>query len=98
MKKQIAVLMAAATAVTTVAPAIANADVKLHEKTSAGEVNAEIKKALGTRYESNMEDGLGNSSVNSVKEYQNSRYIVVLETGKALTDKELELYGLHKYN
>ena len=98
MKKQIAVLMAAATAVTTVAPAIANADVKLHEKTSAGEVNAEIKKALGTRYESNMEDGLGNSSVNSVKEYQNSRYIVVLETEKNLTDKELELYGLHKYN
>ena len=90
--------MAAATAVTTVAPAIANADVKLHEKTSAGEVNAEIKKALGTRYESNMEDGLGNSSVNSVKEYQNSRYIVVLETEKNLTDKELELYGLHKYN
>lgn len=97
MKKQIAVLMAAATAVTTVAPAIANADVKLHEKTSAGEVNAEIKKALGTRYESNMEDGLGNSSVNSVKEYQNSRYIVVLETEKSLTDKELETYGLHKY-
>lgn len=98
MKKQIAVLMAAATAVTTVAPAIANADVKLHEKTSAGEVNAEIKKALDTRYESNMEDGLGNSSINPVKEYQNSRYIVVLETPSPLDADAMKLYGLHKYN
>ena len=31
MKKQIAVLMAAATAVTTVAPVIANADVNVHK-------------------------------------------------------------------
>ena len=98
MKKQIAVLMAAATAVTTVAPAIANADVIKHDKVSANEVNAEIKKALDTRYENDKEDGLGNASVNPVKEYQNSRYIVVLKTEKNLTDDELNLYGLHKYD
>ena len=42
MKKQIAVLMAAATAVTTVAPAIANADMTTHNSTSVATVNAEI--------------------------------------------------------
>ena len=37
MKKQIAVLMAAATAVTTVAPVLASADTILHENVSIGE-------------------------------------------------------------
>lgn len=103
MKKQIAVLMAAATAVTTVAPAIANADVINHDKVSANEVNAEIKKALDTRYADPTEDGLGGASKNPVKAYMNSRYEVILSTAKAINDNELEKYGLlkisdHVYN
>lgn len=103
MKKQIAVLMAAATAVTTVAPAIANADVINHDKVSANEVNAEIKKALDTRYADPTEDGLDGAGKNAVKAYMNSRYEVILSTDKKLNDDELETYGLikisdHKYN
>ena len=103
MKKQIAVLMAAATAVTTVAPAIANADVINHDKVSANEVNAEIKRALDTRYADPTEDGLDGSGKNAVKAYMNSRYEVILSTGKKLNDDELETYGLikisdHVYN
>lgn len=104
MKKQIAVLMAAATAVTTVAPAIANADVINHDKVSANEVNAEIKKALDTRYADPTEDGLDGAGKNAVKAYMNSRYEVILSTGKKqLNDDELEGYGLvkisdHVYN
>ena len=94
--------MAAATAVTTVAPAIANADAIKHDKVSANEVNAEIKKALDTRYADATEDGLGGASKNAVKAYMNSRYEVILSTGKKLNDDELEGYGLikisdHKY-
>ena len=104
MKKQIAVLMAAATAVTTVAPAIANADVINHDKVSANEVHAEIKKALDTRYADPTEDGLDGAGKNAVKAYMNSRYEVILSTGKKqLNDDELEGYGLvkisdHVYN
>ena len=87
--------MAAATAVTTVAPAIANAaDSRLHEKVSAGEVNAKIKEALATKYANPTEDGLGDASVNVVKDYMNSRYAVLLHTGVELTAGDIEKYGL----
>ena len=96
MKKQIAVLMAAATAVTTVAPAIANADVINHDKVSANEVNAEIKKALDTRYADPTEDGLDGSGKNAVKAYMNSRYEVILSAAVNLSDADMEKYGLVK--
>lgn len=80
MKKQIAVLMAAATAVTTVAPAIANADMTTHNSTSVATVNAEIKKALETRYADPKQDGIKNANANKVDDYLNSRYAVIVAT------------------
>lgn len=78
MKKQIAVLMAAATAVTTVAPALASAaDVNNYE-VSASEINAKIKAALNERYKNKTEDGINASSANEVDDYLNSRYAVIL--------------------
>lgn len=80
MKKQIAVLMAAATAVTTVAPAIANADMTTHNSTSVATVNAEIKKALETRYADPKQDGIKNANADKVDDYLNSRYAVIVAT------------------
>ena len=80
MKKQIAVLMAAATAVTTVAPAIANADMTTHNSTSVATVNAEIKKALETRYADPKQDGINNANADKVDDYLNSRYAVIVAT------------------
>ena len=85
MKKQIAVLMAAATAVTTVAPALASAaDVNNYE-VSASEINAKIKAALNERYKDKTADGINPSKANEVDDYLNSRYAVILyvknETG-----------------
>ena len=80
MKKQIAVLMAAATAVTTVAPAIANADMTTHNSTSVATVNAEIKKALETRYADPKQDGINDVNADKVDDYLNSRYAVIVAT------------------
>lgn len=78
MKKQIAVLMAAATAVTTVAPALASAaDVNNYE-VSASEINAKIKAALNERYKDKTADGINASKANEVDDYLNSRYAVIL--------------------
>lgn len=78
MKKQIAVLMAAATAVTTVAPALASAaDVNNYE-VSASEINAKMKAALNERYKNKTEDGINASNANEVDDYLNSRYAVIL--------------------
>lgn len=78
MKKQIAVLMAAATAVTTVAPALASAaDVNNYE-VSASEINAKIKAALNERYKNKTQDGINASNANEVDDYLNSRYAVIL--------------------
>lgn len=78
MKKQIAVLMAAATAVTTVAPALASAaDVNNYE-VSASEINAKIKAALNERYKDKTADGINASNANEVDDYLNSRYAVIL--------------------
>lgn len=79
MKKQIAVLMAAATAVTTVAPVIASADVNEHKDTAISTVVEKAKKALAERYTDKKVDGLGNSYANDVDEVLNSRYIVLVD-------------------
>lgn len=78
MKKQIAVLMAAATAVTTVAPVIASADVNEHKDTAISTVVDKAKKALDEKYKDKKVDGLGNSYSNDVDEVLNSRYIVLV--------------------
>ena len=78
MKKQIAVLMAAATAVTTVAPVIASADVNEHKDAAISTVVDKVKKALAERYTDKKVDGLGNTSSNDVDEVLNSRYIVLV--------------------
>ncbi len=80
MKKQIAVLMAAATAVTTVAPAIANADMTTHNSTSVATVNAKIKEALATKYADAKQDGIEKVHPDKVDEYLNSRYAVMVAT------------------
>lgn len=77
MKKQIAVLMAAATAVTTVAPALASADVNTYDA-SVSEINAKIKAALNERYKDKTQDGIHVSRANNVDDYMNSRYAVII--------------------
>lgn len=80
MKKQIAVLMAAATAVTTVAPVVANAEVNKHENVAIATVVEKAKTALADKYADKKVDGLGNSSLSDVAPVLNSRYIVVVDT------------------
>ena len=96
MKKQIAVLMAAATAVTTVAPALASAaDVNNYE-VSASEINAKIKAALNERYKDKTADGINASNANEVDDYLNSRYAVILYVaGNTLAGNQLD--GLLKF-
>lgn len=96
MKKQIAVLMAAATAVTTVAPALASAaDVNNYE-VSASEINAKIKAALNERYKDKTADGINASNANEVDDYLNSRYAVILYVeGSTLDGNQLD--GLLKF-
>lgn len=79
MKKQIAVLMAAATAVTTVAPALASAADVNNYDASVSEINAKIKAALNERYKNKTEDGINASNANDVDDYLNSRYAVILK-------------------
>ncbi|MBF1057292.1 MAG: cell wall-binding repeat-containing protein [Peptostreptococcus sp.] len=92
MKKQIAVLMAAATAVTTVAPVLASADTILHENVSIGEVEAKIATALADKYASDKEDGINLPGPDAVKGYENSKYAVILDVEETLpsvqADKE----------
>lgn len=85
MKKQIAVLMAAATAVTTVAPALASAADVNNYDASVSEINAKIKAALNERYKNKTEDGIKASNANEVDDYLNSRYAVVIDgTGTSM--------------
>ncbi|SFE86308.1 cell wall-binding repeat-containing protein [Peptostreptococcus sp. D1] len=88
MKKQLAVLMAAATAVTTVAPVVANAEVKKIKDASASQVNAEIKKALDTKYADKKQDGVNVTNSDDVEAYMNSRYAVLLSAGGLIEDKD----------
>lgn len=85
MKKQIAVLMAAATAVTTVAPVLASADTILHENVSIGEVEAKIAAALADKYASDKENGIRVPGPDAVKGYENSKYAVILDVEENLS-------------
>ena len=85
MKKQIAVLMAAATAVTTVAPALASADVNEYGA-SVSEANAKIKAALNERYKNKTENGINASNADEVDAYMNSRYAVAIVTNSPNVD------------
>ncbi|WP_456096029.1 cell wall-binding repeat-containing protein [Peptostreptococcus sp.] len=92
MKKQIAVLMAAATAVTTVAPVLASADTIKHDNVSIGEVEAKIAAALADKYASDKEDGIRVPGPDAVKGYENSKYAVIVDADAAVADAEA--YGL----
>lgn len=99
MKKQIAVLMAAATAVTTVAPVIANADVNEHKDTAVSTVVEKVQKALAERYSDKKVDGLGNSYSNEVDEVLNSRYIVLVnKAGQGFKAVNASIYKDKKFS
>lgn len=99
MKKQIAVLMAAATAVTTVAPVIASADVNEHKDAAISTVVDKAKKALAERYTDKKVDGLGNSSANDVDEVLNSRYIVLVDkAGQGFKAVNASIYQGRKFS
>ncbi|MEG0250581.1 MAG: cell wall-binding repeat-containing protein [Peptostreptococcus sp.] len=90
MKKQIAVLMAAATAVTTVAPAIANADVTNHDASSQKIVD-EARKALNDKYDNSKANGITIPTGSSLaKDYLNSKYMVLVN---GATPKSIERAG-----
>lgn len=92
MKKQIAVLMAAATAVTTVAPVLASADTIKHDNVSIGEVEKKIADALADKYASDKEDGIRVPGPDAVKGYENSKYAVIVDADAAVADADA--YGL----
>lgn len=92
MKKQIAVLMAAATAVTTVVPVLASADTIKHDNVSIGEVEAKIAAALADKYASDKEDGIRVPGPDAVKGYENSKYAVIVDADAAVADADA--YGL----
>lgn len=96
MKKQIAVLMAAATAVTTVAPAIANADVNTHS-VSTSEVLSKMKNALSTRYDDKKQDGINASNADTPDAYLNSRYAVFIKPESALTAPQKDKYDVVEF-
>lgn len=88
MKKQIAVLMAAATAVTTVAPAIANADVNNHKDVSVNEAVEKARKALNDKYDNSKANGITLPTGSSLaKDYLNSKYIVLVGVQGKTSDK-----------
>ena len=94
MKKQIAVLMAAATAVTTVAPAIANADVNTHDSSVDGIVS-EVKAKLNEKYKANDETGVSLPASNAVADVLNSRY-AILVGGSNLNSTAINNAGFKK--
>lgn len=102
MKKQIAVLMAAATAVTTVAPVLASADVNDYNA-STSEVVSKITNALNKRYKNKTEDGINASNANAVDAYMNSVYAVAIKLPSSLNSAQLDKYDVvelakSKYN
>lgn len=101
MKKQIAVLMAAATAVTTVAPALAHADVNTNEA-SASEMVSIAKEKLAEKYKANDENGVALPNGSAVsKSYLNSRYAVLIkhvDGNNDAFDKAAEKAGFKKVN
>ena len=91
MKKQIAVLMAAATAVTTVAPALAHADTT--EAVSANIV-AKAKAALEEKYAEKDANGYTVPTESALsKDYLNSRNIVLVKiSGDTVKQNEVSKY------
>lgn len=85
MKKQIAVLMAAATAVTTVAPVVANAGNVQTDKASA---LAKVAEAFKVRYTDPAVTGLGNTMVKDGNEYMNSVYKFAAKVDGSYVDKD----------
>lgn len=74
--------MAAATAVTTVAPAIANADVNNHKDVSVNEAVEKARKALNDKYDNSKANGITLPTGSSLTEdYLNSKYIVLVNKG-----------------
>lgn len=95
MKKQIAVLMAAATAVTTVAPAIANADVNNHKDVSVNEAVEKARKALNDKYDNSKANGITLPTGSSLaKDYLNSKYIVLV----GVSENKEALQGFDRYD
>lgn len=95
MKKQIAVLMAAATAVTTVAPAIANADVNNHKNVSVNEAVEKARKALNDKYDNEKANGITLPTGSSLaKDYLNSKYIVLV----GVSENKEALQGFDRYD
>lgn len=92
MKKQIAVLMAAATAVTTVAPVLASADVNDYNA-STSEVVSKITNALNKRYKNKTEDGIHASNANAVDDYMNSVYAVAIQLPGTVSDDDAKKYA-----
>ncbi|WP_101773236.1 cell wall-binding repeat-containing protein [Peptostreptococcus faecalis] len=87
MKKQIAVIMAAATAVTTVAPAIANAEIKNNENASITTIVDAAKKALADKYDDAKVDGINSSNGSDLrKPYLNSKYAVLVKGADSYGD------------
>lgn len=78
MKKQLAVLMAAATAVTTVAPAVVNAATV---NTNRADALAKVEEALKVRYTDPAVTGLKNILVTNGDEYLNSVYKFAVKVG-----------------
>lgn len=82
--------MAAATAVTTVAPAIANADVTNHDASSQKIVD-EARKALNDKYDNSKANGITIPTGSSLaKDYLNSKYMVLVN---GATKKSIEKAG-----
>lgn len=98
MKKQLAVLMAAATAVTTVAPVVASAEVLKVSDASVSQVSAEIKKALDTKYADKKQDGVRKTNNDEVDAYMNSRYAVLVTGVEANKDKGILGWADSAYN
>lgn len=80
--------MAAATAVTTVAPAIANADVNNHKDVSVNEAVEKARKALNDKYDNSKANGITLPTGSSLaKDYLNSKYIVLVGVKGKTSDK-----------
>lgn len=101
MKKQIAVLMAAATAVTTVAPVLASADVNNYDA-STSEVVKKITDALNTRYKDKTANGITASNADVADAYMNSVYAVAISVpkGQSVDTNKYDVVALSssKYN
>lgn len=96
-----AVLMAAATVATTVAPTVANADTKTYSNQSLEQLVDVAKKALDTKFADSTNNGYDTSTskISKDDEYTNSRYAVILKlTRDGLTKENMDKYILSAGN